>query len=84
MAAGEPLVTTLWLGQINLLVLWLVAEDLLARDPRRRGLLCGVAAGVKLTPALFVVYLLVATRQRTAGGSGAGPSPRSPSPAPGA
>ena len=54
-------------GQVNLLLLWLVVEDLLGGLPARfRGVLVGVAAGVKLTPALFAVYLLVVGRPRDA------------------
>src|SRR6478735_4208014 len=59
----EPVGWTFSSGQINLLILWLVLEDLAgAVPPRFRGVLVGIAAGIKLTPALFIVYF-VATRR---------------------
>ncbi|MEN8581557.1 DUF2029 domain-containing protein [Arthrobacter sp. KBS0703] len=56
---------TLVFGQINILLLGLVAADLLAGNPKwRRGLpgsgfLVGVAAGIKLTPLAFGLYFLM-------------------------
>ncbi|WP_436845054.1 glycosyltransferase 87 family protein [Streptomyces cinerochromogenes] len=63
----EPVFQTLLFGQINLAVACLVLADL-ARPPgaRAQGLCVGVAAGVKLTPAVFVVYLLLRGRVREA------------------
>jgi alpha-1,2-mannosyltransferase len=59
----EPVGSTFGLGQINLLVMWLVLEDVAGAVPARwRGVLTGLATGLKLTPALFVVYF-AATRQ---------------------
>jgi alpha-1,2-mannosyltransferase len=61
--ALEPVGQTFTFGQINLVLLWLVVEDLLGALPARlRGVGVGVAAGLKITPALFVVYLLVVRR----------------------
>ncbi|QUF05250.1 DUF2029 domain-containing protein [Actinosynnema pretiosum subsp. pretiosum] len=55
----EPVRGTLELGQVNLLLLALVAADcLLPRPPWPRGLLLGIAASVKLTPAIFLLFLL--------------------------
>jgi alpha-1,2-mannosyltransferase len=69
----EPVSATLSFGQINLALLWLIVEDLLgALPPRLRGVLVGVAAGLKLTPALFGVYLLVVGRRRDAARTFAG------------
>lgn len=56
---------TLVFGQINILLMGLMAADLLARNPRwTRGLpgsgfLVGVAAGIKLTPLVFGLYFLM-------------------------
>jgi alpha-1,2-mannosyltransferase len=56
---------TLAFGQINILLMGLMAADLLARNPRwTRGLpgsgfLVGVAAGIKLTPLVFGLYFLM-------------------------
>ena len=63
----EPVRSTLAFGQVNLLLAALVAVDLLA-PPRRlpQGVLVGLAAGLKLVPALFIVYLLVTGRRRSA------------------
>ncbi|WP_454792948.1 glycosyltransferase 87 family protein [Mycolicibacterium lutetiense] len=59
----EPVQATLWWGQINVLLMALVMLDLLRPDQARwRGIGLGVAAGVKLTPLVFLPYLLL-TRQ---------------------
>ncbi|MFE0175051.1 glycosyltransferase 87 family protein [Streptomyces sp. NPDC059002] len=56
----EPVWTTLRYGQINLLLAVLVLWDLTRRPGHRwAGVGIGVAAAVKLTPALFVVFLLL-------------------------
>jgi len=56
----EPLVGTFGFGQINLLLMALVAVDCLTERPRwPRGLLVGIAAAIKLTPAAFVLFFLV-------------------------
>jgi alpha-1,2-mannosyltransferase len=65
--ALDPVRTTLYLGQINIVLLALVVGDLLGRpDGRLRGVGVGLAAAVKLTPLLFVGYLLVTRRWRAA------------------
>lgn len=59
----EPVGATLGFGQVNLILMWLVLEDLLGAVPARwRGVLVGIATGLKLTPGLFVVYLLATRR----------------------
>jgi alpha-1,2-mannosyltransferase len=64
----DPVRTTLYLGQINVVVLALVLGDLLGRCDRRWcGVGVGLAAALKLTPLLFVGYLLVTGRWRAAG-----------------
>ncbi|MGW6732888.1 glycosyltransferase 87 family protein [Streptomyces sp. NPDC055013] len=64
----EPVWTTLRYGQINLLLAVLVLWDLSRRpEDRWSGVGIGLAAAVKLTPALFAVFLLatgVASRRR--------------------
>lgn len=57
---------TTYLGQINLVLMALVAGDLL-RGRRWQGVGIGIAAAVKLTPLVFVVYLLATRRFRAAG-----------------
>ncbi len=59
----EPVRTTLGFGQINLILLGLVIADcLLPKTPWPRGMLIGIAAAVKLTPAVFGLFF-VASRQ---------------------
>ncbi|MFD9790258.1 glycosyltransferase 87 family protein [Streptomyces sp. NPDC059070] len=69
-AAGlwlEPVFQTVLFGQINLALTCLVLADLTAEPAgRRRGLAVGVAAGIKLTPALFLLYALLTGRRREA------------------
>jgi alpha-1,2-mannosyltransferase len=63
----EPVQQTLLFGQINFIVLGLVVYDLHLRDDRPwKGVALGVAVGLKLTPALFVVYLFLTGRRRAA------------------
>jgi alpha-1,2-mannosyltransferase len=63
----QPVRDTLWFGQVNLLLMALVALDCLVPHPKwPRGLLIGIAAATKLTPAVFVVYLLLRKDQRAA------------------
>ena len=72
--ATEPVQQTLALGQVNLLLMLLVVADLLTGgalmpDGRTRwwhGLGIGIAAGVKLTPLIFIPYLLLIRRYRQA------------------
>lgn len=63
----EPVWATLGLGQINLALMALVLIDITRlRDTRWGGTLIGLACGIKLTPAFFVLYLLVCGRSRNA------------------
>ncbi|GAA5114028.1 glycosyltransferase family 87 protein [Haloechinothrix salitolerans] len=63
----EPVRDTFSFGQINLLLMGLVAADCLARAPRwPRGMLVGLAAAIKLTPAVFVLFFLVRKDYRAA------------------
>ncbi|MFG2941841.1 glycosyltransferase 87 family protein [Streptomyces sp. NPDC048282] len=64
----EPVFQTLLFGQINLAVACLVLWDL-TRPPgaRAKGLALGIAAGVKLTPAIFIAYLFLTARRKEAG-----------------
>lgn len=69
--AVEPIRTTLGYGQINTMLMALVVADLLPDRPevKRRipqGALIGLAAAIKLTPALFVIFLFLLGRKRPA------------------
>jgi alpha-1,2-mannosyltransferase len=72
----EPVRETIGFGQVNVFLMAMVVLDLVP-GPRLSGLLVGrrllpagvltgIAAAIKLTPALFAVYLLVARQWRTA------------------
>lgn len=63
----EPVFQTLLFGQVNLAVTGLVLWDLI-RPPgaRAKGLALGIAAGVKLTPAIFIAYLFLTARRKEA------------------
>lgn len=70
LALFEPLRDTFSFGQVNVLLLALVLVDgwLLATGRGRwAGVGIGLAAAIKLTPALFIGLLLVARRWRAAG-----------------
>jgi alpha-1,2-mannosyltransferase len=65
----EPIRETITFGQINLLLAVLVLADLLRLRPRGSrwtGVGVGLATAIKLTPAVFIVYLLATRRWRAA------------------
>ncbi|MGW6902885.1 glycosyltransferase 87 family protein [Streptomyces sp. NPDC054940] len=63
----EPVFQTLLFGQINLALACLVLWDLTRPSGARwKGAAIGVAAGIKLTPAIFIAYLLLRGRLREA------------------
>jgi alpha-1,2-mannosyltransferase len=72
-AAGlliEPVFRTMYLGQINLLLMALIIWDLGQPDTpargRWKGIATGICAGIKLTPLIFIPYLLLTRKFRTA------------------
>jgi alpha-1,2-mannosyltransferase len=65
--AFEPVRSTIGFGQINLILMGLVSLDcLLPRTRWPRGVQVGLAAAIKLTPAVFVLYFLVRRQFREA------------------
>jgi len=65
----EPVRETITFGQVNTLLLTLVAGDMLfgvAKGRRWAGAGIGLATAIKLTPGLFIVYLLITRRWRAA------------------
>lgn len=70
----EPMRVTLGFGQVNIFLMCLVAYDLLpgprVLGNRRRllpqGWLTGVATAIKLTPAIFAVYLFLSGKVKAA------------------
>jgi alpha-1,2-mannosyltransferase len=60
LAVLEPVRTTIGLGQINILLMTAVVVDCLGPATRLpRGILIGLAAAVKITPAAFVLFFLL-------------------------
>ena len=65
--ALDPVYQTLFLGQINLILLALVLTDLWrAAQGRDAGLGVGIAAAIKLTPGIFILFFLLARRTKSA------------------
>ncbi len=77
-ALTTMLVAGLGFGQINVLLMGLCLADLYRSDTSLlgrylpRGVLVGVAAAIKLTPILFIVYFVVTRQRRLAAWSAAG------------
>ena len=64
----EPVRTTLFFGQINLLLMLMVLWDASrGKRSRLKGIGIGLAAGIKLTPVYFVLYYLLLRQWRAAG-----------------
>ncbi len=63
----EPVYSNFGLGQVNIALMGLVALDCLVPHPRwPRGMLVGVAAAIKLTPAAFLLFFLARRDYRAA------------------
>ena len=62
----DPIRITLYLGQINVLLMALVVWDLYHSRSRWAGIGVGLAAGIKLTPLIFIPFLLITRQFRAA------------------
>lgn len=63
----EPVYTSVAFGQVNILLTVLVLIDLtLPDDSRLKGVATGIAAGIKLYPLIFALYLAATRRFRAA------------------
>jgi alpha-1,2-mannosyltransferase len=63
----EPVQRTIYLGQVELVLMALVLWDVCQPDDRWwKGAGVGIAAGVKLVPLIFIPYLLLTRRFRAA------------------
>jgi len=70
----EPVLRTMYLGQVNLVLMALIIWDLCQPDTQPatgrsrwwKGFGTGIAAGIKLTPLIFIPYLLLARKFRQA------------------
>ncbi|WP_440099886.1 glycosyltransferase 87 family protein [Streptosporangium sp. H16] len=61
-----PVTLTLWNGQIGIILLLAIVLDLTHGKEKWCGIVTGIAAGIKLTPLIFIPYLLVTRRFRAA------------------
>jgi alpha-1,2-mannosyltransferase len=64
--SSHPVLDTLSFGQINLILAAMVLTDVFLVTGRGRGVLVGLAAGIKLTPGLFLIYYVVTGQRREA------------------
>jgi alpha-1,2-mannosyltransferase len=66
----EPVFRDMYLGQINIILMAMIIWDLCQPDTvasrRWKGIATGVAAGIKLTPLIFIPYLLLTRKFRQA------------------
>jgi alpha-1,2-mannosyltransferase len=66
----EPVLRTVYLGQVNLVLMALIIWDLCQPDTGKsrwwKGFGTGIAAGIKLVPLIFIPYLLLARKFRQA------------------
>jgi len=69
----QPVVRTIYLGQVNLIlmaaIIWDLTQPEFTRNGKRRwwiGAVTGIAAGIKLVPLIFIPYLLLTRRFREA------------------
>ncbi|MBO0839446.1 MAG: DUF2029 domain-containing protein [Sciscionella sp.] len=66
-AALQPMRETFGLGQINLVLMAMVFVDAFRVGDRWRGVATGIAAGIKLTPLVFVLFFLLRKDSRASG-----------------
>jgi alpha-1,2-mannosyltransferase len=62
----DPVRQTFLLGQVNIILALIVVADMTLDLPLPRGILVGLAAAIKVTPAILIPYLFL-TRQGRAG-----------------
>lgn len=67
--AYEPVRGSFYYGQINLLLMLLICLDFLPKDRRFAGIGVGLAAGLKLTPAFFILIFIIERRWHALGTS---------------
>lgn len=73
----EPVRSNFDYGQINLMLMVMIVADLTWVRPSRRGVLVGLAAAIKLTPLVFLIYFLAGRQWRSfSAGSGSSSASR--------
>ena len=63
----DPVRQNFLLGQVNIILALMVVADMTLDLPLPRGVLVGLAAAVKVTPAILIPYLLLTRQGRAAG-----------------
>jgi alpha-1,2-mannosyltransferase len=63
----EPFARTILLGQINFVLLALIVVDALVVPARYRGMLIGIATGIKLVPGAFILFFILRREWASAG-----------------
>ncbi|GLW95865.1 hypothetical protein Aglo03_66810 [Actinokineospora globicatena] len=63
---SQPVLLNATVGQVNMLLVLLVLGDVAGKGRRWSGIGIGLAAGIKLVPGIFVVYLLITRQFRAA------------------
>ena len=60
----EPFVKTVWYGQVNVLLMWLIVEAFFGPARKYNPALLAIAAAVKLTPAVFALFFIAVRTNR--------------------
>jgi len=66
LAASGSALHGIALGQVGLILIAVIVADVAVVPPRWRGLLTGLAAAIKLTPGVFLLYFLLTKQWRAA------------------
>ena len=63
----DPVLDNQMFGTVNVLLMFLVCIDFApALPPRLRGIFTGIAAGIKLTPLFFILFMFLTGKKRAA------------------
>lgn len=62
----QPGTSSIRLGQISFILLWLILEDAYHVNQRFSGILTGLATAIKLTPAAFILLYILLKKKYTA------------------
>jgi alpha-1,2-mannosyltransferase len=60
----EPFVKTLWYGQVNVLLMWLIVESFFGPAKRYNPVFLAIATAMKITPAVFALLFITVRTNR--------------------
>ena len=60
----EPFVKTLWYGQVNVLLMWLIVESFFGPAKRLNPAFLAIATAMKITPAVFALFFITVRPSR--------------------